>query len=113
MSKQAVAAAPKAVRVRAFVYCSTDSFERLADIGSKWMRCPAAHQSNILDEAESCQSDEHRRPAAEYMKHRTCWDVASQVDADRLRRLIAVWPNLTRSTQVSLVAQFKAVCHAN
>ena len=111
MSKLAVAAGPKPVRVRAFVYCSTDTFATLAQIGSNWLYCMAAHQSNIVNAAEAAASSSQRRPPADYLKHRTNWEVANKVDADRLRRLIEVWPDLTRRQQEELVDEFNTVCH--
>jgi hypothetical protein len=99
----------KPPRLRMFVYCSMDSFEKLAAIGSRWLRCIAAQQSNIVNEAEQLANDAQRRPPSDYLKHRVMWECANQVDADRLRRLVNAWPSLSRRQQEDLVDQFELV----
>lgn len=101
--------APKAIRVRAWIYCSQESFDLLAQVGQRWFDCMAAHQSNIVNDAEQAADDSQRRPPVNYAKHRANWHVASSIDAGRLRRLIELWPALTRNTQRELVEHIQTV----
>lgn len=99
---------PKKIEVRLFVYCSTDTFEQLAKIGTRWSQCIAAQQSNLVNEAEALADAAQRRAPSDYMKHRVRWEVSNSMDADRLRMLIAVWPSLSRRQQEELVRKFEA-----
>jgi hypothetical protein len=102
----------KPPRLRMYVYCSTDTFERLCLIGSRWTRCIAAQQSNLVREAEQLANDAQRRAPSDYMKHRTNWECANQDDALRLRTLVEAWPRLTRRQQEDLVCEFDSVVGA-
>ena len=99
----------KPVRVRMYVYCSTEAFAQLNEMGRRWMDCIAAQQSNIVNDAEQTASASQRRAPADYLKHRTNWDSQNKVDAARLRRLIHVWPELSHRKQAELVEHIQTV----
>jgi hypothetical protein len=104
-------------RVRVNVHCYKDSFDLLAEVGRRWLACMAAHQSNIVTDAENSASAAERRLAAIGRSkppriaesHSASWGVANAVDAERLRRLVKVWPSLTRAKQREIVEEIEIV----
>lgn len=99
----------KPVLVRAWIYCSQESYDLLAEVGTRWLDCMASHQANIVNEAEQLAQFAQRRSPVTYAKHRARWNVASSPDAARLRSLIASWPELTYRQQEAFVEQIKTV----
>lgn len=97
------------VIVRASVYCDGDSFERLQTIAKQWLDLRAAHQSNLVNEAEAAQQNKMTAAASLSDRRRGTWEVANDDDADRLRRLVAAWPYLRASKQSELIEYSKLV----
>jgi hypothetical protein len=96
------------LRARIVVRCDHQSFIRFCEIGRRWLDVSAAHQSNIVRDAQNIvQSSDSVEPFGEV--YRSSFRVANKVDSLRLKTLALLWPTLTRHQQSDFVSQAELV----